>query len=91
VIVFEGEMVIDGVPVDEPVEDEVSDPLIVGDGVYEELIDTLPDNDMDAPEEKVVVGDNVSELLRLLVVVGVGKGVIVIDPVPEIVTVGEGV
>jgi hypothetical protein len=91
VIVLEGEMVIDGVPVDEPVEDEVSDPLIVGDGVDEELIDTLPDNDRDAQEEKVVVGDNVSELLRLLVVVDVGKGVIVIDPVPEIVAVGEGV
>ena len=32
-IVFEGELVIDGVPVDEPVEDEVSDPLRVVDGV----------------------------------------------------------
>ncbi len=89
-IVFEGELVIDGVPVDEPVEDDVSDPLIVGDGVDEELTDTLPDNDIDAPEEKVVVGDTVLELLRLLEVVGVGKGVFVIDPVPLIVAVGEG-
>ncbi len=90
-IVFEGELVIDGVIVDESVEDEVSDPLVVGDGVDEELIDTLPDNDIDAPEEKVVVGDTVIELLRLLEVVGVGKGVFVIDPVPLIVAVDEGV
>ena len=89
-IVLEGELVIDGVIVDEPVEDEVSDPLIVGDGVDEEHIDTLPDIDMDEPEEKVVVDDSVTELLRLLEVVGVGKGVFVIDPVPLIVAVGEG-
>ncbi len=83
-------MVIDGVPVDDPVKDDVSDPLIVGDGVDEELIDILPDIDVDAPEEKVVVDDSVTELLRLLEVVGVGKGVFVIDPVPLIVAVGEG-
>ena len=90
-IVFEGELVIDGVPVDEPVEDEVSDPLIVGNGVDKELIDTLPDNDIDAPEEKVVVDDSVTELLRLLEVVGVFSGVIVEVPVPLIVAVDEGV
>jgi len=91
VIVFEGESVIDGVIVDEPVEDEVSDPLIVGDGVDEEDVDTLPDNDFDAPKEKVVVDDNVTELLRLLEVVGVFSGVIVEVPVPLIVAVEEGV
>ena len=78
-------------PVEEPVEDDVSESLIVGDGVGEGVRATLPDSDIDAPNEKVVVGVDVDELLRLLEVVGVGKGVIVGLGVPEVVSAAEGV
>ena len=90
-IVFEGEFVIGGVPVDDEVKEEVSEPLIVGVGEDEEDTNTLLDIDIDAPEDKVVVGDDEKELLRLIEVEGVGKGVIVELPVPLIVAVGEGV
>ena len=89
--VFDGELVIDGVPVNDEVKEDVSDPLIVGVGEDEEDTSTLLDIDIDAPEDKVVVGDDVEELLRLIEVEGVGKGVIVELPVPLIVAVGEGV
>ena len=71
VTVFEGEVVIDGVPVGEPVIDEVSELLIVDDGVVEEVAETLLDIDIDAPKEKVEVGETVTELLRLVEVEGV--------------------
>ena len=82
---------IEGVPLGELVDVKVSEPLIViEDSALEEDV-SLPVSDTDAQKEKVVVGDNVTELLRLTEVVGVGKGVIVELPVPLIVAVGEGV
>ena len=91
VIVLEGEEVPEGVFVDEPVPDVESVPLIVIDGVKEEVVDTLPDSEIDAPIEKVVVGDCVAELLKLVEVEGVGNGVIVGLTVPELVAVEEEV
>ena len=91
VIVFDADEVPEGVFVDELVPDVVSEPLIVSDGVKEEVVDALPDSDIDAPNENVVVVDCVAELLRLLDVEGVGNGVIVGLTVPELVAVVEEV
>ncbi len=78
-------------PVDVPVADDVSESLIVGVGVEEGVLATLPDSDIDAPNEKVVEGVDVDEALRVLEVVGVGKGVIVGLGVPEVVSAAVGV
>ncbi len=91
VIVFDADEVPEGVFVDELVPDVVSEPLIVSDGVKEEVVDALPDSDIDAPNESVVVDDCVTELLRLVEVEGVGNGVIVGLTVPELVAVVEEV
>jgi hypothetical protein len=91
VIVFDADEVPEGVFVDELVPDIVSEPLIVSDGVKEEVVDALPDSDIDAPNENVVVVDCVAELLRLVDVEGVGNGVIVGLTVPELVAVVEEV
>ena len=91
VTVFEGELVLEGVPVEDPVIEEVSVPLLETDGEAEDENDTLSDKEIDAPTEKVVVVDNVAVLLRLIEVEGVIDDVIVGDPVLVIVAVAEGV
>lgn len=91
VMVFDGELVLEGVPVEDPVIEEVSVPLLETDGEAEDENDTLSDKEIDAPIEKVDVGDNVEVLLRLIEVEGVIDDVIVGDPVLVIVAVAEGV
>ena len=91
VMVFDGELVLEGVPVEDPVIEEVSVPLLETDGEAEDENDTLSDKEIDAPTEKVDVGDNVEVLLRLIEVEGVIDDVIVGDPVLVIVAVAEGV
>jgi hypothetical protein len=91
VIVFEGELVIDGVIVDEPVPDNVSEQLIVTVGSAVGVDASLPVSDCDAHQEKVEVGVKEEEEETLIVVVVVSYGDIVGVAVPEGVIVDVGV